>query len=230
MGSTADPSNDPSQAANGAPSWHERVARSLGLSWMAPSLAVAGLCVALLTQFSIIAGAAIPGIGLSFVVAGLLFGGAALSIDRADRSAPQEKPFVLTIRWELALLAAIVGLAAFFRFFRFTEFPPGLWYDEAINGTDALSIIDRDHLTVWRSSNFGHSTLYESPREKWRLQTVRGWSHDTTGEVSSGSARAGSTPGAGPSRRVSVAVGGDQLDCREVRHDAGDAAQVGAAS
>ena len=40
----------------------------------------------------------------------------------------------------------------------------------------------------------------ESPREKWRLQTLRGmrgWSNDTTGEVSSGSERAGGAAGAG---------------------------------
>src|SRR5438034_4929749 len=69
----------------------------------------------------------------------------------------------------------------------------------------------------------------EPPREKWRLQAVRGWSNDKTGEVSSGDSRTGGTPCAGAPGRVPVTVGGDQLDRHEVRNDARDAAQVGAA-
>ena len=158
MDSTADPPTEP--AAAEARARRGRVSRLLGGQWVAPALAVAAVCVALLTQFSIVAGTAIPSVGFGFVPAGILFGGAALSMSRTRRATSIEAPFELTMRWELALLAGIVALAAFFRFFRFTEFPPGLWYDEAVNGTDALWIIDRSHLTVWRSSNFGHSTLY----------------------------------------------------------------------
>jgi hypothetical protein len=72
----------------------------------------------------------------------------------------------------------------------------------------------------------------EPPREKWRLQTLRGmrgWSHDTTGKISSGATGTGSPPRGGARARVSIAVGGDYLDCGQVWDDAGDAAGVGAA-
>ena len=70
------------------------------------------------------------------------------------------RSFVLPRGIEIALALAVFALAAFFRFWDFQDFPAGLWYDEAVNGTDAFSIMDRDHFTVWRSSNFGHSTIY----------------------------------------------------------------------
>jgi hypothetical protein len=42
---------------------------------------------------------------------------------------------------------------------------------------------------TWRNINTGnlHGRLSrEPPRELWRLQALRGWSHDTTWEVSAG--------------------------------------------
>src|SRR3972149_10377075 len=74
-----------------------------------------------------------------------------------------------------------------------------------------------------------NSRRYEPPREKWRLQAVRGWSNDKTGEVSSGDSGTGGAPCAGAPGRVPVTVGGDQLDRHEVRNDTRDAAQMGAA-
>ena len=71
------------------------------------------------------------------------------------RRAADRTPFVLPLRWELLLLAGVIGVAVFFRFFRFSHFPPGIWYDESVIGTDALSIIDKDHLTVWRDRTSG---------------------------------------------------------------------------
>jgi 4-amino-4-deoxy-L-arabinose transferase-like glycosyltransferase/sugar lactone lactonase YvrE len=67
---------------------------------------------------------------------------------------------VLSRRVELALLAAVIALAAFFRFYRFFAFPPGIWFDEGVTGVDALYIINEDHFTVWRDTNFGRPTLY----------------------------------------------------------------------
>ena len=43
---------------------------------------------------------------------------------------------------------------------------------------------------------------FESPREKWRLQAVRGLEHDTRNEVSSRAEGAGGAPGAGARGRV----------------------------
>ena len=127
----------------------------------APALAVGAVVLAIITQFAITRDADIDRIWLGFVAASALFGLSALVLYRQQAAvgAPAFE-FVLTRRWEIALVLAVVALAAFFRFFRFMEFPPGLWYDEAVNGTDALTIIDQDHLTVWRESNFGHSTIF----------------------------------------------------------------------
>jgi hypothetical protein len=127
----------------------------------APTLALAGLAIAVATQFAITHDADIPYRAWGYVPAALLFASAAFVIARQGvTDADAASVFVLPRRWEVVLVAAVIGLALFFRFFRFMEFPPGLWYDEAVNGTDALSMIDRDHLTVWRESNFGHSTIF----------------------------------------------------------------------
>ncbi|MHB8514002.1 MAG: glycosyltransferase family 39 protein [Dehalococcoidia bacterium] len=131
-------------------------------------LALAAVAIALATQFGITQGSPVPHVGYGFVLAGLLFAVAAwLLAHPAARAAEgsvtapaARTPFTLSLRWELVLLAGVIGLAAFFRFYHFSQFPPGLWYDEAVNGTDALAIIDRHHLTVWRTSNFGHSTIF----------------------------------------------------------------------
>lgn len=134
------------------------------IPWQAIRLALAGaaLVLALVTQFNVTPRSTLTGAGLAFIIAALLFI-AAIWGRREIGASPNEQPAAgLAIpRWlEAALLLAIVGLAAFFRFYRFLSFPPGLWYDEGVNGTDAITIMERDHLTVWRSSNFGHSTIY----------------------------------------------------------------------
>ncbi len=127
---------------------------------LAPSLALAAVAVALATQFGITHDADVPYVGLGFGVAALLSAGGAFVLVRQGRANTGQRAFVLSLKWEIAIVLAVVGLAAFFRFYRINQFPPGLWYDEGVNGTDALSIIDRDHLTVWRASNFGHATIF----------------------------------------------------------------------
>jgi 4-amino-4-deoxy-L-arabinose transferase-like glycosyltransferase len=135
--------------------------RSLVRLAFAPALALAGIAVALATQVAVTHDSDIPQPGWGFLLAALLFAAAAFVISRQGvTDADAAAAFVLPRYWEFGLVAAVIGLAIFFRFFRFMEFPPGLWYDEAVNGTDALSIIDRDHFTVWRESNFGHSTIF----------------------------------------------------------------------
>ena len=140
-----------------------RAALSAAFRQLSAILALAGLALALATQFAISHRTSFPYIGVGFLIAALCFAGGALSgrlLPSTRAASTEARPFVLKLRWEIALLACVVALAIFFRFFRFTQFPPGLWFDEAVNGTDALSIIDGDHFTVWRTSNFGHSTMY----------------------------------------------------------------------
>ena len=57
----------------------------------------------------------------------------------------------------------------------------------------------------------------EPPRDSWRLRLVRGWSHDTTGQVSPRAAGAGRPAGVRAPGRAPLAVGGDLLDRRQVR-------------
>ncbi len=154
MTSTADPTLDSGAALR------RRISGLLDRPAAPAAFAVAGVVVALVSQFAIVAGVEAAIAALGFVPAVLLFGCAALALHRRRVEATTVTPFEVSRRWEIAALVAIIALAAFFRFFRFTEFPPGLWYDEAVNGADAMWIIDHGHLTVWRSSNFGHSTLY----------------------------------------------------------------------
>jgi len=59
------------------------------------------------------------------------------------------------------------------------------------------------------------------------LRDMRGLEHETDNEVPSGDPRKDGSPGAGACRGVPVAMGGDQVHRGKVRHDGGDAAQVG---
>ena len=68
----------------------------------------------------------------------------------------------------------------------------------------------------------------ESPRECWRLQSLRGWSDDTPRQVPSGSAGAGGAARARARGRLPLAVGRDHLDRDEVRDDRRDPAPLGA--
>src|SRR5262245_34371246 len=68
----------------------------------------------------------------------------------------------------------------------------------------------------------------EPPRVSRRLQTLRGWGHDKTEPVLTGSADAGSADGPGARSGARLAVGGDHLDRREDRLYRGNAPEVGA--
>lgn len=95
-------------------------------------------------------------VGVAYLAGALLF--AAASLAAAAGGAPAPAP---SRRWELRLLIAIAGVAVLFRIHDFYRFPPGLWYDEAVNGLDAIAIMEHgNHLSVWQQSNNGHSTIY----------------------------------------------------------------------
>lgn len=132
---------------------------------LAPAaLIVSAIAVALLAQFLITDyPGTVPKPGYGFLVAAALFSGGYFLLHRRRDAAPGASataPRALPLRLEVALVLAVMVLATFFRFWRFTEFPPGVWYDEAVTSTDALYIMDVDHWTVWRETNFGRSTLF----------------------------------------------------------------------
>ena len=60
---------------------------------------------------------------------------------------------------EAALLLAITLLAAFLRFYRLTEIPPGLHYDEAFKGTTARAMLEGAPLQIFFPSNMGEEPV-----------------------------------------------------------------------
>jgi hypothetical protein len=78
-----------------------------------------------------------------------------------------------------ALVATLV--AAFFRFYRLETVPPGLWYDEAVNGIDALRALDSGDFRVFYPGNNGREGLFINcqalllgylPNQAWTLRCV----------------------------------------------------------
>jgi len=57
-------------------------------------------------------------------------------------------------------LVGILGLAAFYRFFRLHALPPGLYPDEAMNGNDALASLGSGRLAVFYPENYGREGLF----------------------------------------------------------------------
>jgi 4-amino-4-deoxy-L-arabinose transferase-like glycosyltransferase len=136
-----------------------------------PVLAAAAVVVALLTQLGLSQyTSVVPHVWVGFFVAVSLLGVATISAAERERSEAAEEPLKpvsraedapsLPWRWEYAILAAVLLVAAFFRFWRLLSFPPGLWYDEGVNAADAVKLIDHDHVRLWFDTVFGRSTLY----------------------------------------------------------------------
>ena len=60
----------------------------------------------------------------------------------------------------VVLLALIVALAIFLRFYRLNDFPPGLWVDVALNGNDALSSLQTGEFKLfYPPENYGREGL-----------------------------------------------------------------------
>jgi hypothetical protein len=66
----------------------------------------------------------------------------------------------ISIRIELVALILIVLVAAFFRLYDLDELPPGLHYDEAFYGIDAMSILQRREYPIFFMENFGREPLF----------------------------------------------------------------------
>src|SRR5215470_841977 len=60
--------------------------------------------------------------------------------------------------WPVAL--GVVLVAFFFRFYRLTDQPLGLFFDPAINGLDSLRLIQRGGFTLFFPTNGGREALF----------------------------------------------------------------------
>jgi 4-amino-4-deoxy-L-arabinose transferase-like glycosyltransferase len=58
------------------------------------------------------------------------------------------------------ILAAILALAAFLRIYQITIYPPGLYADEAMNGSNALEVLETHDIHVFYPENQGREGLY----------------------------------------------------------------------
>lgn len=61
---------------------------------------------------------------------------------------------------EVAVFILIIVVAIFFRFSNITETPPGLWVDEAMNGTDVLNVLDGQSPKIFYPDNNGREGLF----------------------------------------------------------------------
>jgi 4-amino-4-deoxy-L-arabinose transferase-like glycosyltransferase len=66
----------------------------------------------------------------------------------------------ISIRIELVALIFIVLVAAFFRLYDLDELPPGLHYDEAFSGNDAVNILQGRGYPIFFMENFGREPLF----------------------------------------------------------------------
>ena len=63
-------------------------------------------------------------------------------------------------RKELTLLAVICAIGAFLRFYQLQSIPFGLFFDEAINGLDAVRVIQQRVYPVYFEANYGRGALF----------------------------------------------------------------------
>ena len=85
---------------------------------------------------------------------------------------------------EIILIFFIVVLAAFFRFYRIVEIPPGLYPDEAMNGNNALEAIATGEWKIFYPENNGREGLFINLQaislwvfgnKAWALRVVSGF-------------------------------------------------------
>ena len=60
----------------------------------------------------------------------------------------------------LIILIAILSLATFLRLYQLDVAPPGVWYDEAYNGLDALKAMESGDYKIFYPENYGREGLY----------------------------------------------------------------------
>jgi 4-amino-4-deoxy-L-arabinose transferase-like glycosyltransferase len=65
-----------------------------------------------------------------------------------------------SLRWAWGVLAVLVLLGAVLRLWRLGVLPPGLWYDEAVNGLDARMVVSGAGLPLYFTANNGREPLF----------------------------------------------------------------------
>src|SRR5579871_6189078 len=84
----------------------------------------------------------------------------------------------MTQRTRIYLLVGILIIATFLRFYHFTNTPPGLYPDEAMDGNNAAEVADTGHYQVFYTEDNGREGLYvnmvavllqffHAPHEPW---------------------------------------------------------------
>jgi sugar lactone lactonase YvrE/4-amino-4-deoxy-L-arabinose transferase-like glycosyltransferase len=63
-------------------------------------------------------------------------------------------------REELILLAIVCAMGAFLRFYQLQSVPFGLFFDEAVNGLDAVRVIQQRVYPVYFEANYGRGSLF----------------------------------------------------------------------
>jgi len=63
--------------------------------------------------------------------------------------------------WFIAALSAITGLGLFLRLFHLDELPTGLFFDEAMNGLDAIATFNQTGIRLWIPDNFDRGLVAE---------------------------------------------------------------------
>ena len=63
-------------------------------------------------------------------------------------------------RWAWGVLAALVLLGAVLRLWRLAVLPPGLWYDEAVNGVDTRMLLSGAGFPLYFAANNGREPLF----------------------------------------------------------------------
>src|SRR3990167_6899101 len=61
---------------------------------------------------------------------------------------------------EVAIFLIVVGIAAFFRLYQLDKFPPGLYPDEAMNGSNALQALETDNFKAFYPENDGREGMF----------------------------------------------------------------------
>jgi 4-amino-4-deoxy-L-arabinose transferase-like glycosyltransferase len=63
-------------------------------------------------------------------------------------------------RFRFTILLLVLSVAAFLRFYKLTDTPPGLYRDEAMDGANALEVLETRHFQVFYPEDNGREGLY----------------------------------------------------------------------
>jgi predicted membrane-bound mannosyltransferase len=72
----------------------------------------------------------------------------------------RDKSFLRHRFFYLTLAAAIFFIAILARTYHLTSLPPGIYPDEAVNGTDAINAIETGHFKLFYPNNYGREGLF----------------------------------------------------------------------